>query len=137
MGCDIHLHIEVKIDKKWEHYSAPRVDRWYKLFEKMAGVRGDVANAIVAPKGLPDDVSTITALDYEHWAEDAHTPSWFNLSEIKKLTEWAEATNTLVEDFVDLEATILNCYLFGNCFYMLPEGVPAIEDVRFVFWFDN
>lgn len=27
MGCDIHLHIEVKINGAWEHYATPRVDR--------------------------------------------------------------------------------------------------------------
>ena len=34
MGTDMHLHIELKIDGRWEHWSAPRIDRNYEFFAK-------------------------------------------------------------------------------------------------------
>lgn len=48
MGCDIHLHQEVKINGEWHHYRLAEMPRNYEVFEKMAGVRGDVKNAIAA-----------------------------------------------------------------------------------------
>ncbi len=88
MGCDIHLHTEVKIEGKWRHYSCPGVLRDYRMFEKMAGVRGDVENAIVAPKGLPLDSTFLTRLDAKRMQGDGHNASWFNPEEIKELYEW-------------------------------------------------
>ncbi len=37
MGCDIHLHTEVKIANVWHRYGCPSVDRNYRVFAKMAG----------------------------------------------------------------------------------------------------
>ena len=85
MGCNCSAHIEVKIGGKWEHYSAPKIQRYYKVFEKMAGVRGDVTNAISTPKGLPDDISVITKMDVD---KDAHNQSWLSLDEFKELYEY-------------------------------------------------
>jgi len=42
MSCSIHLHIEVKVDGTWEHYGEPSINSNYQLFEKLAGVRGEV-----------------------------------------------------------------------------------------------
>ena len=140
MGCDIHLHIEVKINCKWEHYSTPNVGRNYLLFEKMAGVRGSDENAICKPKGLPDDASIITNLDYRTWKAYAHSASWLDLKQINQLNEWLiylcekEARPAI---YYDLEHSILSCYLFEGSFCDLPSNIPEVTDVRFVFWFDN
>lgn len=75
MGCDIHAHIEVMINERWHHYSVPRIKRRYALFEKIAGVRGDVCNAIVPPRGIPHDLSTITEICYDREQPDSHTPT--------------------------------------------------------------
>ena len=140
MGCDIHLHIEVKYRGKWELYSSPRVKRNYWLFEKMAGVRGEEENAIVPPKGFPDDASPLVQLSYKQWGETAHTPSWLNQKEIGELQE------ALIQEYGDdldhdLEYDILHCYAFGNSFasYGHDEDsrVEDVEEFRFVFWFDN
>lgn len=42
MGCDIHLHAEVKIKNAWHHYAHPSVPRSYPLFSIMAGVHESV-----------------------------------------------------------------------------------------------
>jgi hypothetical protein len=142
MGCDIHLHIEVKIKNKWEHYACPHVNRWYSLFEKMAGVRGDIAKAISSPKGLPHDINRLTAIDRKRWGRDAHSCSWLDKEEIVKLEEWLRSVNDQLDEYVDLEHTILKTYLFGSSFASFVtepyhfEGM-GLQDVRFVFWFDN
>ena len=133
MGCDIHLHIEIKIDGNWEHYAYPHIARSYVLFGVLAGVRGD-SKPIVAPKGFPVDASVVTKLDYAHWGSDAHTPSWLNAKEVGRLRRWFDDETTTA---VSLEYNILsNTYLFGNAFDV--ADLPStVEDFRFVFWFDN
>jgi len=136
MGCDIHLHIELKINGKWEHFASPRIDRDYNLFEKMAGVRGLEQNAIVSPRGLPNDISTVTKIDVDRWGSDGHSHSWFGVDEIEELSGWKK-----VGDPLDLEYKILRTWLFGNSFSGFKkyraEYPKEINDIRFVFWFDS
>lgn len=145
MGCDIHLHIEVKIAGRWEHYGAPNIDRWYGLFEKMAGVCGDDENAISAPKGMPDDLNAVTLADCNRLGSDGHSHSWLDADEIVLLDTWLREKEPPKNDVFafDLEHGILRTYFFGNSFAIPadrrkqefePEG---IQDLRFVFWFDN
>jgi hypothetical protein len=133
MGCDIHLHIEVKIGDQWHHYGTPSIDRDYNLFEKMAGVRGAVDAAISPPKGLPKDCTFLTMLDHSKMAFDAHSASWLGVREIDALEEWHEG--------ISLEYDVLHTYLFGNSFtgwkHWPEKNSHCIQDVRFVFWFDN
>ena len=133
MGCDIHLHQEVKINGKWEHYGIADVGRNYQLFAKMAGVRGDEA-PIVEPRGYPADVTTVTQFNATDWGRDAHTPSWLGAEEIAELFEWLNEPG-------EVRPRERFGWLFGNCwdsFTKYPEDRPTgLEDIRFVFWFDN
>lgn len=133
MGCDIHLHIEIKIADKWLHYSAPSVARWYALFSKMAGVRGS-EETLSPPKGLPVDASEVTLFDFKLWEQDAHSISWLSAKEIERLYEWLRSK---AED----EKFGFFGYLFDNDygdFVRFPEDNPeGLQDIRFVFWFDN
>ena len=54
MGCDIHLHAEIKVNGKWEHYAHPHIRRDYRLFAKMASVRN-------APYGHPEHIAGAAA----------------------------------------------------------------------------
>lgn len=134
MGCDIHTFVEVKHKGKWLLYNHPDVGRNYDLFEKMAGVRGDVKNAISPPKGLPEDVSEATQLYYDYEEPDAHSESFLTLLEIGLLAKWYGEQGYGNYGF-DSEFG----YLFGNGFTDMDEltNPPPIEDIRFVFWFDN
>lgn len=140
MGCDIHLHTEVKIDGKWHHYGAPNVPRSYRLFGLMAGVRNDEVEPIAAPRGLPDDISEVTALSAKRWGSGAHSHSWLSSEELAILDErwYALGMGRTLES--DLEHHYFG-YLEGNSwagFSRYPDERPkGIEDVRFVFWFDN
>lgn len=138
MGCDIHFFTEVKIGGTWHCHSAPYIDRWYAMFEKMAGVRGDIENAISPPKGIPDDVSVVVRAYLEYWKGDGHSHSWLAGQEIKDLEMWLEAKekeNNPKEHFYPEK---IWGYVLGNGYgdyHKHPD--PLIEDVRFVFWFDN
>lgn len=142
MGCDIHLFTEVKLAGKWHTYSTPDIDRWYALFEKMAGVRGDESNAIAPPRGLPADISAVAAWEADNWSLDGHSHSWLNAAEIAELCEWAEAQRKLhhPEGWRSWEMDSVG-YLCGNgwsSFHKYPEHrEPGLEDIRWIFWFDN
>lgn len=146
MGCDIHLHIEIKIKGKnnWEHYNHPNglyagsiSRRSYRLFAKMADVRNEdkEIEPICLPKGLPEDITLVTELD--HARDNYHDESWFNLKEIEKLEEWwckqhwynQKDASTYFEEYFG--------YLFGNGFHESSLDAAFLQDVRFVFWFDN
>ena len=137
MGCDIHIHQEVKIDGQWWHYRETGLPRSYETFAKMAGVRGS-EKPIAEPRGLPDDVTKVTKFDADLWGIGAHTHSWLGPEEIAELEGW-------IEDRMGKQYWRLGRdgwgYLFGNSwggFTKYPEDRPkGLEDIRFVFWFDN
>ncbi len=147
MGCDIHLHIEVKAHGKWEHYTHPRIPRNYTLFGKMAGVRGDEP-PISPPKGLPVDCNAATKLDYDIEGPDAHSASWLSSSEVCELKTWGDS-----QPYFGVKADgtrngfwfdNLFGFFFGNSFDDWGEYPYdfkrvkefGVEDFRFVFWFD-
>lgn len=135
MGCDIHVHAEVKIGGAWHHYATLDIARDYDLFSKMAGVRGSLP-PIVEPRGVPDDLSIITRLDWERGRSDWHNPSWLTTAEVGEIQGWHQQQHPgnwqIVREWG---------YLFGNNwggFGKYPKDYPPeIEDARLVFWFDN
>lgn len=135
MGTDIRLHQEVKINGKWEHYREAGVPRNYRLFGKMAGVRGD-ETPLAEPRGLPDDAAVMTRFCYDH--DPGYTPSWLNAEEVYRLDEWLQGT--LPEDKKWRVEVDFWGYFFGNTwggFFEYPDDGPeGVEDIRFVFWFD-
>ena len=142
MGCDIHLHIEVKIEGEWHHFGRPRISRNYWLFAVIAGVSNyEKVTPIAEPKGLPEDVTRITAEYYKIWEGDAHTASWLGPSEINALRERLKARPAEEWPGTDLEYGILNTYIPENPLCVAAgedadDSFPA-EDLRLVFWFDN
>lgn len=67
MGCDIHCYIEYKKPDSDRWYSFGRSinpGRWYTLFERLAGVRGEPEKAIVKPRGIPDDLAFFAEDDW-------------------------------------------------------------------------
>lgn len=129
MGCDIHLHSEIKIQGTWYHYSHVSVTRSYTLFGKMAGVRNKEVTPLSLPKGIPSDCSVVTLMDYEDWNGDAHSASFLSWSEIVELGSWIKNRG---EDEFDYFG-----YFLHNDYSDVSAAPDYIEDVRFVFWFDN
>ena len=141
MGCDIHLHTELKINGAWHHFTNPNMIRDYAVFAKMANVRNDgTIPPISVPKGVPSDISEITALDLAYGGNDGHSHSWLNKDEIMELDRWLR-TECIVGrpwELASYWGFFFNTYwsAFGDseCKHYIPQ---AIEDIRFVFWFDN
>ena len=133
MGTDIHVHIEYRINGKWEHYGAPEVDRWYELFSVMAGVRG-TQTPIVEPRGFPEDASLFTAWDWE--GGDGHNASYLQDQEIVTLEEWLEERHKYLESV--LNTYIGGCGLIDFLRYDDKDFVPpGTDSIRLVFWFDS
>lgn len=135
MGCDIHLFVEMKSKKlgKWLLYSHPEVRRDYDLFAKMANVRNyDNIEPLSDPKGLPDDISESVQLIYDYERPDAHSESYLTLMEINRLQKWHDGRKDVFDWYKQFG------FFFGNDFDQTDVlDPPPIEDVRFVFWFDN
>ena len=144
MGCDIHMHTEVKVNGQWYCYGSPSVDR-YLLFALMAGVRNNWdLKPISEPKGMPDDASIVVKLSRKAYGSDGHSDSYLTAAEISELADrWPEACKEHHGSYDhndDLEWNFFG-YLDGNSwggFTKYPDDRPKwVEDVRFVFWFDN
>jgi len=139
MGCDIHMHTEIKVNGKWLHFSQPRLERDYEMFGWLAGVRRDGTCLFGEPKGVPDDASDTTALCFREDGErcGAHTPSWIGAEEIERF--YAKRKERDPKDF-SWEHEQMG-YLFGNgwdWWRREPTSYPkCIQDIRWVFWFDN
>lgn len=136
MGCDIHAHFEIKVDGEWLHYSQPKIKRSYALFEKMAGVRGDVENALCAPRGLPNDISKTTEICANYDDVDGHTHSWIGADEVAEVISFIEKQSGVFSVEADGWG-----YMFGNgwdAFSKYRNDCPDfLQDIRLVFWFDN
>lgn len=137
MGCDIHMHIEVKIDGRWEHLTSPDIARNYSLFSRMAGVRQDTRESIEPisyPRGLPGDCNALTKLESDRWGTDGHSHSWLSFDEIKTIVDGFG-----IQVFVPLSqfSAPFGTFLLGNYVQHKESWIEYVEDVRFVFWFDN
>jgi hypothetical protein len=138
MPCDIHLHVEVKIDNQWHHYTLCRLKRNYQLFARMADVRNNWGiTPITPPKGLPDDPTFLTQFDASRWGTDGHSHSWLSSKEVEELETWFNEQEEKWGDSLSEQCG----WLFGNSFqgfHKYPEDKPeGLEDFRWVFWFDN
>lgn len=134
MGCDITGNVEIKIKGQWHNWSPLRINRWYKLFGKIAGVRSDEADPIVEPRGLPDDISIVTRLAYERDADDAHHQGWLTVEEATAIEDWYVEEAGRHSDYEPIFGWLLGNNL--NDFERYKSlSTDKIEDVRVVFWF--
>jgi len=135
MGCDIHLHAEVKVENEWHHYAEIDVRRNYNLFSLMAGVRGFYEGSptpIHEPRGLPSDMSVVTNISYKECDMDAHSASYLRSDEIGFLMRCKELWDK------DTPSWEYFGFFFGNCWGDDKKEWPKdIQDLRWVFWFDN
>lgn len=144
MGCDIHFHTEVKINNRWEHYGHPYVSRNYQLFALLADVRNSAGaiQPISKPKGLPKNVSLVTGLSRKYWGADGHSDSWLSATEIVKFEDQWRLLHADKKwgEFPDIEHHLIG-YLENSSwagFVKSPNERPKhIQDIRWVFWFDN
>lgn len=167
MGADIHMYLEKKLPtgewavvQTFSHtyrqafgltkegattYSNMMFwqlgGRFYRLFAKLAGVRGEGPE----PKGIPPDASPLYRWYAGEWASDGHSHSWCSAQEF--ITKYVEAIEEqggeseiqkLYVSRVLEKGTNVAVLLFLEVY----AGVNVSEedkadDYRFCFFFDN
>lgn len=110
-------------DKYWGVDYQLYEGRNYHLFNILAGVRGD-GPTISEPRGVPEDASYAYRVMLNQWGWDAHSASYYTLSELLKVN-WEEYKYLdYLDEFMD---TIEN----------MKKIDPNPDNVRCVFFFDN
>ena len=163
MGCDLHSHVEVRKDGRWQDVtgsvdwgwdSGPFEDRSYNVYGWLAGVRNySAVGPVEEPRGFPDDASVTVRQDFEGWGWDGHTPSWFLVSELLAVDYDATVNNRRVnrqlapnywsgdvtgkpeEGEIKPLREFLGTPFMDQLDTLATLGDP--ENVRVVFWFDN
>ena len=143
MGCDIHMHVEVKIDNQWHYYGELHIRRHYALFDRLSHVRGYNYEGIAKNRGIPTDASAVTRVHFNSWGQDAHSEGYLTSEEIKDFIPiWNSQTRRYdhPQNLPFFYAEDLR-YFFGNGYdnwYSEKENIPEeIQDFRFIFWYDN
>lgn len=122
MGCNIHGFIEVEERIGWYAWvREPMLDRNYKLFCILAGVRCYDSPSYFTPRGLPDDVTYKTRELLED-DPDIHSISYWTAKEFLSY-EWGDILRDDWQAFYDIMKALVNIY--------------GTDNVRFVFGFDN
>lgn len=98
--------------------------RNYFLFGILAGVREDRVDPITEPRGIPTDICDILKEEYSRWGSDAHTASYYTLSELINF-DW------------DKVASKSHLSAFMETIEKMKKISENTDDVRCVFWFDN
>lgn len=117
----------MKINGVWLYAGGISVRRDYLLFGLLADVRNDdgaVECITESNREIPENASDFVNEIYERGEPDYHSASyltWDELLEAKKIYE-KEAQQDFPESIMSLKNVL---------------DLPFVEDVRFVFWFDN
>ena len=134
MATDIWIHVEYKSRQtgKWTYAYEADGDRNYKLFDVLAGTRGD-CRPLYNPRGLPIDISDKAKKEYEDCGADAHTPSWLTTQELK------ECLNTAIKRTKDICRDEMKKWLkpYYGIYEKMKEKETRGEPCRMIFWFDN
>ncbi len=152
MGCDIHAYAEIKAAVGWQEKTPDEFFdlRNYGIFGFLADVRNysDVT-PLAAPKGLPADMSLAVREKADEWECDAHSHSWFKLSELLAV----DYDQTIEDRRVTRngnggctaepgggQSMTLREFLGSSYFKQLDKMAALAESpdhVRLIFWFDN
>ena len=154
MGCDIHCNLEYRRNKESDWYDIDLYKKnkyfgeddepeyWkvslyngrsYFLFGLLAGVRNYSVEPIRQPRGIPDDVSESIKEYYNNWGDDAHTPSWYTLYELKSAQKTLD--ERVLQELIDaIELRYLQSENYG---YKKTLTENEENRIRLVFWFDN
>ena len=96
--------------------------RNYQLFSILADVRGDYS-PIVEPRGIPEDASTGYKYMCDQWDGDAHTHSYYTLTELLNVN-WEEYDDCHLDGFL-------------QSLERMKEIDEDTDNIRMCFFFDN
>ena len=93
-------------------------------------VRGDKLGQIIhPPKGIPDDATQEIREPYEEWGSDAHSASYYYLSELLECDYGKMNKSELEKNRLD--------YFFYDVLNRCKEISDDTNKFRIIFWFDN
>ena len=113
MSCDLTVHVEIKLNGKWEHYNHVRCFQDYTFFGIVGGVREEGIQ-IFENKGFPEDLTAITLLNKNKYEDCLHNASWLTPDE---LLVCVQAFNKQSNDKVAHLLERSFGYLFGGCIW--------------------
>lgn len=142
MGCDIHIHVEIKSNNEWHHFegnhftisdwekeytgndkgNAPFDWRGYNMFGFLAGVRRDFTPIKEPTYEIPKDASKDIKQKWEDWKEDGHSCSYLTARELFEF-DYNKDIDTLTN-----KRRILFEKIHKNVFHMEPETYYDILD---------
>lgn len=144
MSTTIHAQIEVKKDNRWLHFASPIVHTDYIFFAAINGegidyLRDSVREKIhpnASGKGLPDDISEVTAVCYQMDKESyhLHDEGFLSTQDLRNLQQniW-DIYYFDPKSAWDLEEHFFKTYINGNAI----ASHQGWDDVRIVFWYDH
>lgn len=159
MGCDIHAYIEFQdtydVERgTWSSFGGQLYPgRDYRLFARLAGVRGEQPVGLVAPRGIPDKLGWDANEDW--WltvAADGDAPGT-DLCPISRAEEYVRRYGSRFSDaskrwvsnpdwhtpswltLTELIKVVRGC---NNVRWQaILAAMAALPNARLVFWFDN
>jgi hypothetical protein len=142
MAVTVTLHIEVKINGNWEHYTYPDVQQHPLLLDVLGRESPQARTAPIEfiHKGLPANITRLTRFNHEKQHKDAFGESWLDSRSIALIEQRFAEIDPAGSSMRPLESSVYRAWLFGNTFgYVARFGgdeiAPGLEDVRFVYWF--
>ncbi len=139
MGCDIHAMIERKHTSPygtiyWVNSGDPLIERDYRIFGALAGVRDSSVPAIQDGRGLPgltdyrDDLSDAFKSWLKEWDSDAHSAGYVTLREVIDYDASRLRDRFGIGSWDDLRAALQD---------VADRHQLGPDEVRLVFFFDN
>jgi hypothetical protein len=120
VSVDKWIYEEGRWEIDWnEHYYDGRN---YHLFSILADVRGD-HSPIAEPRGIPQDASTGYKYMCDQWDGDAHSHSYYTLTELLNVN-WEEYGDCYLDEFL-------------QSIERMKEIDEDSDNVRMCFFFDN
>lgn len=153
MGCDIHGFLEVRKNGKWElaelKGKQPFSQRHYITFGFLAGVRRHNIPTVKHTSGLPTDSEYLNSLSeniYMGYAgskyiqntrrEEIYNDMDYHSHGFVLLKDLSEFDyDQVVSDYNESLENLLGVNFFEDIYTMRKLG--GVEDVRFIYWFDN
>lgn len=155
MGCDIHCYIEYRNPKnpRWCDFGG-RINpgRDYRIFEKLAGVRGSDEPEI-HPRGFPTDCAGSASDDYWLFITDTEGPCYCTRQRAEQYVSGGCVWRNEEKQWVSHPDWHNHSWLTPDEFEKVLTGFTSLEytailaamrsfetqgyESRIVFWFDN
>jgi hypothetical protein len=109
--------------------------RFYEIYAFLAGVRSSYSPMFKAPRGIPVDVHPLLRAAYDDWGPDAHSATWYTLSELEhhfRARGMDKRKNGFTTDGIERLRNLILAMNREAEKYKLTN-----QDIRMIIWFDN